>query len=170
MTKKNKNIVLVAGFILALFLCYHMAVSKTLVLKKEHDHLKSEAILFENTPKQVSLLKQKQLYYDGLLSKYQLNGSSVQNSLLRTINAFADSTGLKVVGFLEPHTVLQNDLKVSTYQFTLEGDFNAILRLIHKLERDTGFGEIINLHFEKKTNFRTGKAYLQAQVLLKSFG
>lgn len=161
---------LVVGFVLALLLSYKVAISRTLVLKKEYDSLKNEAALFENTPKQVSLLKQKQLHYDNLLSKYQLNGGSVQNSLLKTINAFADSTGLKVIGFLEPHTLLQNDLKISTYQFTLEGDFNAILKLIHKLEQDTGFGEIINLHFEKKTNFRTGNSYLQAQVLLKSFG
>ena len=170
MIKKNKNILLVAGFVLGLLLCYQMAVSKTLGLKREYDRLKSEAALFENTPKQVSLLKQKQLYYDGLLSKYRLNGSSVQNGLLKAINVFSDSTGLRVIGFLEPHTVVQNDLKVSTYQFTLEGDFNAILGLIHKLEQGTRFGEIINLYFERKTNFRTGKSFLQARVLLKSFG
>ena len=103
-------------------------------------------------------------------NKHQLNGSSVQNNLLKTINTFADSTNLKVVDFLEPHIISKNNLKINTYQFTLEGDFNAILKLIHKLEQKTKFGEIINLHFEKKTNFRSGKHFLQASVLLKSFG
>lgn len=170
MTKKNKNILLLVGFTLTLLFCYQIAISKTVVLEKEYDSLKQEERLFENTPKQVSLLKQKQHYYDGLLSKYQLNGSSVQNNLLKTINSFSDSANIKVIGFLEPHIINQNGLKISTYQFSLEGDYNSILKLIHKLEQETKFGEIINLHFEKKTNFRTGNSYLQTNVLLKSFG
>ncbi len=35
--------------------------------------------------------------------------------------------------------------------------------------QQTKFGEIINLHLEKKINFKTGKKYLQASVLLRSF-
>ncbi|MFI1772539.1 hypothetical protein [Thalassobellus citreus] len=170
MTKKTKIIVLLVGFVLALLLCYQLAISKTVALKKEYHILKQQDLLFEASPKQVSLLKQKQEYYDGLLSKYQLHGSSVQNNLLKTINTFADSANLKVVSFLEPHTINKNELKISTYQFTIEGTYNAILKLIHTLEQDTKFGEITNLHFEKKTNFRTGKYYLQASVLLKRFG
>ena len=170
MTNKTKNILLIVGFLLALVLCYKLAISKTISLKKEFNSLALEETLFENAPKQVSLLKQKQKYYDAILDKYQLNGSSLQNNLLKTINTYADSTNLKVVNFLEPHIIKKNDLKINTYQFTLEGDFNAILKLIHKLEQKTKFGEIINLHFEKKKNFRTGKSYLQAYLLLKSFG
>ena len=170
MTNKTKKILLVVGFLVALIICYQFAVSKTIDLKKEYNALKLQETLFENAPKQVSLLTQKQKYYDSVLNKYQLNGNSVQNNLLKTINAFADSTNFKVVNFLEPHIIIKNDLKINTYQFTLEGNFNAVLKLIHKLEQKTKFGEIINLHFEKKTNFRTGKRYLQAHVLLKSFG
>lgn len=170
MAKKTKNILLVIGFLLALVLCYQLAIAKTVAIKKEYVSLKHQETLFENTPKQVSMLKQKQQYYNSLLSKYQLNGSSVQNNLLKTINTFADSTNIKVISFLEPHVIHKEDLKISTYQFILEGDFNAILKLIHKLEQETKFGEIIHLAFEKKTNFKTGHVYLQAQVFLKSFG
>ncbi|GAA3614656.1 hypothetical protein Q4Q39_02600 [Flavivirga amylovorans] len=170
MTNKTKNILLIVGFLFTLILCYQLAISKTVLLKKEFNSLEMQEALFKDTPKQVSLLKQKQKYYDSILNKYQLNGSSVQNNLLKTINTFADSTNLKLVNFLKPHVIIKNDLKINTYQFTLEGDFNAILKLIHKLEQKTKFGEIINLHFEKKTNFRTRKSYLQASVSLKSFG
>lgn len=170
MTNKTKNIILLVGFLLALILCYQLAISKTVALKKEYNTLKQEEALFENTPKQVSLLKQKQKHYDSLLNKYQIKESSIQNNLLKTINTFADSSNIKVIGFLEPHIINQNDLKINTYQFTLEGDYNAIIKLIYRLEQDTKFGEITNLHFEKKKNFRTGKHFLQASVLLKGFG
>lgn len=170
MTIKTKNIVLLVGFLFAMILSYQLAISKTVALKKEYNELTQQEALFENTPKQVSLLKQREKYYNSLLSKYQLNGGSIQNNLLKTINIFANSNNLKVVSFLEPHIINNNDLKISTFQFTLEGDYNTILKLVHKLEHDTRFGEIINFHFEKNTNYRTGKNHLQAHILLKSFG
>ena len=170
MTNKTKNILLLVGFAFALILCYQLAISKTIALRKEYQDLTQQEAFFKNTPKQVSLLKQKERYYDTLLAKYQLKGSSIQNNLLKAITVLADSSHFKVVSFLEPHSVQQNDLKINTYQFTLEGDFNAILKLIHQLEQGTKFGEIINLHFEKKMNYKKGSYYLQATVLLKSFG
>lgn len=170
MTSKTKNILLLVGFVLVLFVCYKLAISKTLTIKSEYNTLKKEELHFKNTPKQLSLLKQKQRYYDSLLVTYKLDGSSIQNNLLKVMTTFADEHNLKVISFLEPHIIVQNDLTVKTYEFVLEGDYNATLQLIHQLEQQTKFGEIISLDFEKKKNFRTGKYYLQTKVLLKSFG
>ena len=170
LTDKNKNILLIIGFILALVLCYQFAISKTLDTKKQYNTLKHQEELFKNTPKQLGLLKQKQKYYDSILVSNKLDGTSIQNNLLKTINISADVNNLKVVSFLEPHVIANGDLIIKTYEFTIEGDYNSILGLIHQLEQQTKFGEIINVHFEKKKNYRTGRYYLQAKILLKSFG
>ncbi len=170
MTNKSKNILLVIGFLFVLTLCFKLAISKTINLKKDYQTLLQEELLLKNTPKQLSLLKQKQKYYDSILNKYQIKGSSIQNNLLKTINTLANNNKLKVVHFLEPHVIKNDDLFIKTYQFTIEGDYNNILKLIHHLEQQTKFGEVVGLSFEKKKNFRTRKYYLQAHVLLKSFG
>ncbi|WP_407556492.1 hypothetical protein [Winogradskyella sp. 4-2091] len=170
MSKKQKNIALIIGFVVALILCHQLAISNTLEQKKQYNSLKSQELLFKNAPKQLSLLKQKEVYYDSLLTKYQLDGSSIQNNLLKVINVFANDNNLKVVSFLEPHSITKNDLTIKTYEFVLEGNYNAINQLIHQLEQQTKFGEVINLHFEKKKNFRSGRYYLQARVLLRSYG
>jgi len=170
MTNKTKNIVLVAGFIVVLILSYQFAISNTVALKKQFNDLKTQELLFKNAPKQLSLLKQKQNYYNGLLKKYQLGKGSLQNNLLKTINAYSDAYNFKVIHFLEPHLTQKEDITIKTYQFTLEGDYNTILMLIYKLEQDTKFGEIKSLHFKKEKNYRTGKHFLQAKILLKSFG
>lgn len=169
MKGKNKIIVLIAGFILALLLCYRLAISRTITLKQEYQSLRNQEILFKNTHAQMTLLKQKQHYYDSLLSKYHRNDGPLQNNLLKVINSFADSTNLKVVDFAEPHVVQTDDLKINSFRFSLEGDFNAIIQLIHQLEQKTKFDEVINVHFEKKKNFKTGYYYLRTNVLLKSF-
>lgn len=170
MTLRNKNIVLMVGFIALLFVCYQMAISKTVDLVQESKSLEIQELLFKNTPKELSILKQKQKYYDSLFNKYQLNGSSIQNNLLKTINASAEENNIKIVSFLEPHIELKNKLTIKTYQFVIEGHYNDMIQLIYQLEQKSKFGEIINLHFEKKKNFRTGKSFLEAFVLLKSFG
>jgi hypothetical protein len=170
MSKKTKNILLIAGFVLALMICYQLAISETLQQKEQYNILKQQELLFKNAPKKLSLLKQKQMYYDSLLTKYQLDGSSIQNNLLKSINTFANINSIEVISFSEPHTMVQNDLTIKTYEFVLQGDFNDINQLIYQLEQKTKFGEIVNLHFEKKKNFRSGKSYLQAKVLLRSFG
>jgi len=169
MTSRNKNIVLVIGFILILFVCYQVAISKTVTLIAETKSLKVQELLFKNTPRELSLLKQKQKYYDSIFNKYQLNGSSIQNNLLKTINFTAKQNNIQIISFLEPHIELKEDLTIKTYQFVIEGDYNDMVHLIYQLEQKSKFGEIINLHFEKKKNFRTGKSFLEASVLLKSF-
>lgn len=169
MTNKQKNIGLLIGFVLILILSYQLAITKTLEQKNEYENLKQEALLFNNAPKQLSLLKQKERYYDSLLVTYQLDGSSIQNNLLAAINDYANKNNLTVVSFLEPHMVTKNELDIKTYDFTLEGNYNSIIGLIYTLEQKTKFGEVINLHFEKKKNFRSGKEYLEARVLLSSF-
>ena len=170
MTNKNKNIALVIGFIIILILCYKLAISNTVMLKNQFNELKQQEVLFKNAPKQLSLLKQKQNHYNGLLKKHQLDGSSIQNNLLKTINSYSKTNGLKVIEFLEPHNTIKEDIVIKTYRFTLEGNYNAILGLIHKLEQDTKFGEIKSLYFKKEKNYRTGKHFLQAKIFLRSFG
>ncbi|MFD0963851.1 hypothetical protein [Pseudofulvibacter geojedonensis] len=169
MKNKQQLIILLISIFIAAVVCYQFAISKTLVLKEQYIHLKQQEILFKNTPKQLTLVKKKQQYYDSILTKYQLSGNSIQNSLLKNITAYAKSNQLKVLDFVEPHVSSNNQVTIKTYQFTLEGDYNQILALIHKLEQETKFGEIINFHFKKEKNYRTGKHYLQAKVLLKSF-
>ena len=169
MTNKTKNIVLIFGFFVLLLVSYKLAFSKTISYKKEYTQLKQQEVLFSNIPQQLSLLKQKQKYYDSILSSYKLNEGSLQNNLLTTLNRYADANNLKVIDFLEPHVFIDDDLTVKTYQLTIEGDYNAILNLIYNFEQQTKFGEIINLHFEKKKNYKTGEYFLQTHMLLKSF-
>ncbi|WP_299223888.1 type 4a pilus biogenesis protein PilO [uncultured Psychroserpens sp.] len=170
MTQKTKNIILIISFLAVLYIAYKFAFSNTIDLRKEYHTLKKEAVMFDNMPMQLSSLKQKERYYDSLLTKYQLHGNSIQNNILKTINRYADSNNIKVTNFIEPHSINKNDLKINTYQFTLEGHYSDIVTLVYNLEQHTKFGEIINLNFEKKKDFKTGIYYLQAHILLKSFG
>ncbi|MFK7750499.1 MAG: hypothetical protein AB8B65_19060 [Kordia sp.] len=151
-------------------MCYKFAIANTFALKSEHTKLVKEQKIFQNTPKQIALLKKKEQYYDSLLTKYKIGGTSLQNNLLNTVTSFSKKHDLKVVDFLEPHVFSEKSLIINTYSFTVEGHFNNILQLIYTLEQRTKYGEVISVSYEKKKNYRTGKSYLQAKVVLQSFG
>ena len=145
MSNTLKNRLLVGGFFILLFLCYKFAIANTFALKSEHSKLLKEQKIFKNTPKQLALLKKKQQYYDSLLVKYKIGGTSLQNNLLNTVTTFSKAYELKVVDFLEPHTVSEKSLIINTYSFTVEGHFNNILQLIYTLEQRTKYGEVISV-------------------------
>tara|TARA_B110000114_G_scaffold16849_1_gene16328 strand:+ start:2404 stop:2916 length:513 start_codon:yes stop_codon:yes gene_type:complete len=170
MTIKQKNKILLGSFICLLILCYQLAIKQTLQFKAKYKSLEKEALILKNVPQKLATLNKKNSYYDSILTQFQLEGSSIQNNLLKSINTFAVTHNLTVVHFLEPHLATGTDsYVVKIYEFTIEGNYNSINQLVYNLEQQSKYGEIISLNFEKKKNYKSGHYYLQAQILLKSF-
>ena len=165
---KNKNIILISIFILILILSYEFSISNTLSLKNDYNVLKKEISLHDGIPKQLNLLKNKNAYYDSLLVVNKIDGGSIQNTLLKVINNFSIENSVKVIEFNAPHEFHQDNRIITTYDFTLQGNYNQIQTLMHHLEQNTKLGEIVNLHFKKQKNFKTGSFFLQTRILLSS--
>lgn len=164
---KNKNILLLLLFLLALLLCYKLAISNTLTLRKEYLSLKKEEQLFNNIPQQLALLSKKEMYLDSALQKLDLNNSAMENNLLRVVNKEAAKNNLKVIDFNAPHTSAEGNNNVMTYIFTLEGSYTSILKIIHDLENKRNFGNVAHLSLEKKKDYRRRRTYLQVLVFLE---
>lgn len=167
MNSKTKNSLAVAGFFIALFLCYTFAVSKTLNYRKQYRSLKSEIPLFKDIPRQLSVLTRKEQYYDSLQHSFQIAETSFQNNILRTLTKAAETYTFKVIDFNEPHLFQENKIQKNSYGFTVEGSFMSILKLIHHLEQKTKLGEIIHCSLEKKKDIRTQRERLQARIIIQ---
>jgi len=168
MSPKQKNMALLFGFILLLWISHQLSFSKTFALKRQHTVLKEDAYLFENSAQKLLQLKQEDQYYDSILkSKWITTDKSFQNNLLSTINAFADSTMIKVVSFENPHVFEQEGAEILTYAFTIQGNFNRITQLIYQLEQQFKLGKIISVNYIKKRNFRRRSDYLECKILLQ---
>lgn len=168
MTGKTKNSIAVAGFIIALILCYTLAFSGTLAQRKQYRALKKGMQLAKDLPAQLALLTEKERYYDSLQRTFRITETSFQNSLLKTVNGVATDYGFRVITFEEPHVFETPALRKNSYAFTVEGSFMSILTLTHHLEQKTRFGEIIHCHLEKKKDRKTRKEQLQARIVLQN--
>lgn len=164
---KNKNIILLLFLFLALLLCYKLAISNTLALRKEYLSLKKEEHLSEDIPQQLALLSKKEVYLDSVLQKLDMNNTAMENNLLRVINKEAAKNGIKVIDFNAPHTSDKNNSHVMTYIFTLEGSYASILKVIYDLETKRNLGSVAHLGLEKKKDYRTKRTYLQTKVFLE---
>lgn len=169
MKSKTKNRMLLAGFLILVFICYRLAYSKTFSLYDSYQELKREHVLFENIPKQQYLLNKQNRQLDSLLGEYQIGGTSLQNNLLKSVNTNSDTLGLKLIEFHKAHTFERENFRVNSHAFTMEGSFEKLLYLLYNLEQRTTFGEIVHVRFEKKRDLRTRKERLEVELIVQNF-
>ncbi|GAA4276410.1 hypothetical protein [Aquimarina mytili] len=169
MEQRTKNILLVAGLLCMLVIAYYYGFAKTFAISDELNTLENQKEEYQEAPIQLAALTKKEKQLDVILAKNNVEGSSLQHNLLKTLNVLSDSTHVKVVAFEEPHQFIDETTKKGTitYDFTLQGGYKALIEVIYVLEQKYSFGNIVQVDFEKKKNFRTGARYLQCRVLLQ---
>ena len=169
MTQKNKNILLIIGLLLAIFIAYQYSFSKTFGISKEVAKLQNQKEAYQSAPAQLAALANKEKQLNEILKKNNVEGNSLQNNILKVLNTLSENTTFTIITFEEPHRYLDETTQKTTtsYNFTLQGDYKSLIDVIYSLEQKYSFGNIINVNFEKKKNFRTGKSFLQCQIMLQ---
>ncbi len=169
MEQRTKNILLVVGLLTILFLAYHYSFAKTFTLSDELQKLEGQKAEYESAPIQLASLAKREKQLNVVLTKNNIEGNSLQYNLLQTLNVLSDTSNVKVIAFQEPHRFTDEITKKSTatYDFTLRGDYKALIGVVYALEQQYSFGSVIQVGFEKKKNFRTGVNYLECRMLLQ---
>ncbi len=169
MTQRNKNILLIAGLLLVLFFAYHFGFAKTFSVSEEVSKLESQKQAYQSAPAQLAALANKEKQLDEILQKNNVEGSSLQNNILKTLNSLSTDSGFSIIAFEEPHIFRDETSQkmTTTYNFTLQGDYKSLINVVYALEQKYSFGNVVQVNFEKKKNFRARKTYLQCTVLLQ---
>ncbi|GAB4520391.1 MAG: hypothetical protein Tsb004_31420 [Allomuricauda sp.] len=163
--KRNK--LLIGGFVLALVVCYQLAIKKTLALHTQYVHNSKIWEQTKDLPQKLANLKKQEQQLDTQFADLNLESANMQNELLRFLNEQGREHSVKVIDFSAPHVIPEGETTTSTYQFILEGGFRNILKVSHALEIKGNFGGITHMAFEKEKNLRNGRTYLRAQLHLR---
>lgn len=169
MNRKKRLMVALFGVIMALFLCYKLAISRTMELYGEFKTLQEEAVLADEIPQRLARLAQKEQQLDSAFDQMNLGNTSVENNLLKTISSESNNQSVRISDFEAKHSIVANNLAIDTYRFTLEGPFTDILKVLYVLEQKGGFGKTVHVDFFKERNFRTKKESLKGTVFLQQF-
>jgi hypothetical protein len=167
MTLDRKNKLLLFGFVIALYLSYTFAISKTIAYYKDYHSKKEIVNSYVITPKMAIQFRLKEQQLDQLLAQYKItNSESFQNDLLKKLNAYSADYHLKVIDFKEPHIIVGKGLTTTSYIFSLEGSFNGCLALINKIENNATLGSIKHIDFIKKRDYKSNQDFLTMEVVL----
>lgn len=162
MDKRNK--LLIAGFVALFFLCYQFGFKKTFAARSTYLDLSKKAMLQERIPEKLAGLHQKNKALDDRLKALDLSGNSFQSDLLAFLNQENAKNEVVIKDFNAPHVHEDENGIRETYQVTLGGGFNAMLKTLHALEQKKGFGSLEHVKLEKMKDLRTRKTLLTADV------
>jgi len=147
---------------------YALAISISINARKEHYKLKNQKMSISNMPQRLNYLKQQNKYLDSLLRKNNIKAETTfQNNLLQHIDTFARMHELKIVTFNEPHQFTEKEAILRTYSFSVKGYYKNILRLIHNLEQNGNYGNLLSVNFEKKKNYKLNNTFLECVIILQ---
>jgi hypothetical protein len=163
--KRNK--LLIGGFVLALVVCYQLAIKKTLALRTQYVHDSKIREQTKDLPQKLANFKKQEQQLDTQFAGLNLKSTNMQHELLRFLNEQGSEQSVKVIDFNSPHVIKEGETTTSTYQFILEGGFSNILKVAHALETKANFGGISHMAFEKEKNLRNGKSFLQASIFIQ---
>ncbi|MGY3793185.1 hypothetical protein [Aquimarina sp. 433] len=169
MTQKNKNIILIIALLLVSFFAYKYGISKTFVVNDQVHTLEMQKHAYETAPNQLAALANKEKQLDEILKQNNVEGNSIQNNLLKALNTLSSTSNFTIIAFEEPHIYKDeaSQKTSTTYNFTLQGSYSSLIKVIYALEQSYSFGNIIHNNFEKKKNFKTGKNHLQCTIFLQ---
>ncbi len=168
MKLNRKNKLLLLGLIVMLYICYAFAFSNTIGYYTEYRAKNELAENAVNTPALLQQLTIREKQLDTILNQYSIaEGESFQNELLKKITSLSSRYNLKITDFKEPHIFISNDIKTSSYIFTLEGSYNGMLLLINDVENDITLGAVKHISFIKHRNYRNNTDYLTGEIILQ---
>lgn len=167
MSSKQKNIFLIIGFCFMLVIIYILSIKKTIAIRSDYKTMQSNTAIYDNLPQRLGILNRKEKYYDSLLAHYKIDGRSIQNNLLKTINRYARESNVVIEEFATPHKFIEKDKTVYSYQVTVSGNTQSILGLLYALEQESKFGEVASVTFEKVVNYRSQKPKLYGRFMIQ---
>lgn len=168
MSITKKNWILLAAFLITLWVCYELALAPTFLLKQENTRLELKQQQYQNTLATITNLKAQNSAYDTLLNTYKISSDiSLQSNLLEIVNTYCINNRLTIISFDKAHRFEENKNLLNTYSFKVRGSYTSILKLIYNLEQKNKFGKVSSVFFEKKKNYRTYRSYLNCEVYLQ---
>ena len=157
------------GVVLFGLLSYQLALKKTWLNYRTFKEAKALENSGQSLPLKLGRLKAKEGKLDTVLAEMNMNGGSQQSELLKLLNKEITGTQVHIKEFLSPHRIQVGEEVISTYRFTLKGDFVGLLKVINTLENSKGFGAITHIDYQRVKNYRSGRSELFATVLISHF-
>ncbi|WP_353780256.1 hypothetical protein [Winogradskyella sp. 3972H.M.0a.05] len=112
-------------------------------------------------------LKNELNYLDDIIGGSKTNPETVQQKILNFITG--PSHNVNVVTFQNPHVFEDNEFFIHSNTLELTGNYEDLLKLLYKLEKDFKDSRVSQTKFYTKTNYRTRTKTLYLKIIFQNY-
>jgi len=150
--------------ILILTLCYQFSFSKTIFEYNSYrENQKNSSASFSDL-NSIQLLKSKNNYLDGILSRFILDTIDKSRDLLAVTSNYCSENDLLLKEYRPGHPSQKDSLRMVTQSITVAGGFIECLKFVNFLETKSETGRIGSVQF--KMNSSPGKPASELECTL----
>lgn len=167
MTSKQKNRLLLVGFLILIAAAYQFSFKKTFELGSSLDKLTQDKLALDNAGTKLGLLQQQNVYLDSVLKSNDVSANqSFQQNLLQKVDGLREQHKVKIVSLDPPHEVKKDGAIIESYLIEVKGDFRNLMLFSSNLEKQR-LGKFSSVDFTKKMNYKTRRKELTCSIILQ---
>jgi hypothetical protein len=138
-----------------------------LAAKKELNRIEAKLVNTDNSQNLLSNLKYDISNLDNLIGGQTKNAQLVQQDILD----FISKTSYKadIVSIEDMHVYEGEEFNIYTNQIEIEGTYEALIKLLYKIETDFKNSRVISTSFYSKKNYKTKKKHLFLKITLRNY-
>lgn len=167
-TYRQKNKILLVGALLLLIVCYIFAIGETVELYSNNSKASQKLESLKNAPQQIVELNKRLVFLNSRVKQYVRDDDFEQEDILVAISDFCKGHRLKIVEFPKSTLKQNDDIVIETFNFTVEGNFTNLVKLIYDIEVVQKIGRIASLDFETQMDRRTKVKRLTVRIFLQN--
>lgn len=165
---KRRTVLLMLGFVVLLFIAYHVAIKETLTLSKNYKEMLRKVTSLENAPTRIATLEGQLEEIQSVVGQTYDSGVDIQEDLLETIAGYCQIYGLEIREVPRVHVKEDLNYILETSNFRVQGRFIPLLKLLGMLESQNGYGRLLSAEFIKEKDLRTKKNSLILSVYIQN--
>jgi len=135
----KKPYLLPAGTAILLLICYQLALKKTLAAWQVSRQLKAQVLRSADLTYQPAYLERKNANLGKLLARFRADTLAFRSSVISALSAMAEKEHVKLSEVPLQNPQYHTD-RFTIQKLTFEGDFFALLKVLHQLEAMPGTG------------------------------
>jgi hypothetical protein len=164
---KRKFIFIIIGFVILLLAAYKKNFKNIFEIRNQINHLDNKLNAVDGSYNQIFYLKNEIEQLNGLIGGQTKEPELVQQLILD----FITNTGFKINihDIEDPHIFNDNEFTIHTNVLDIEGEYNTLLELLYKIEKDFTASKMVSSEFYTEKNYRTNSKKLFLKLILQNY-
>lgn len=147
---------------------YQFTFSKTFSEIGHCAELEDKLSSVAHAPAQIRKIEAELNLLSSNLSYEGENAEGFHEHLLNVVSGCCSKNSIQLVSFPKQHIYSENDVEIGTSQFTAQGSFISLLKLMYHLEIQQPTGRLCNVKFYKEKNKHTKRMQLYMHVMVQN--